>query len=278
MSFESVRLNPATARVDMQAVAAHLDSLPWAFRDPLDNTRWCMEANAKRTIRMRQRRTRGDFTLGLLICVHPDHIVIAQCADHDAMARGRQFLQWLLKRDTWHARNDYRDVGQIKSADDLYTSPLPCIEDIGEDELAQPVLEGLLLDLYCGTEMSPEGCRMLRVHSSGHLHAEIRYAEHRISWIGKLHPTHGEALQQIWESLSPDDIDVYPEEMPPQERLVNLSAATPEDEESFTFDLNMIPEQLQDLTAKLTHLHDEISAWTGGPPPRGLQTLNRENR
>lgn len=252
MAFESAMFRPVEGSYDADAVRAHLDALPYAFVDPVEGRKYHLsgsiaEAQAHRRARLADP---SRFPYGVLVELQPEGVLIDQAPLRDALARGRQLVQWLYARGHWRVQTEHGDLGADPSLERLYPEELPDPDTLDSDPFTSPPPSGVLWSWR-------DGDSELLLHDSGALRLEGA-AERR---QGKLSP---EALAR-WEALAdgvdPDAIDGDAQD---PEQTASLSRETPEEEASLYYDRQRVPAEVQPLIEALQSWRDAVRAWTPG--------------
>ncbi|WP_140866995.1 hypothetical protein [Myxococcus xanthus] len=266
MMFESAWLTRTNGPVDVAAIEAHLSALPWAWRDPVNGKQFFLagRVRAARDARAWRIAHPTEFpTEGVLVSVHPDGVRIDQRGHPESMARARDFLTWLLGTGSWRARTEFTPARPLTSAKDLYPGALPSRDDLADDPLQSPVIEGALTRWTVGN-------RTLAVHSSGAVQLQLPQGG---VVDARLAQTELDAWNRVAD-LDPDDLDF---DEPEPSAGVEFERETPEGEQSAWFDKTRIPEQVFPLAQQVTKLSSALENWVPGKPvPTGLVSITRK--
>jgi hypothetical protein len=234
MLFEELTLRPASGAVDVPAVTAKLDSLPYAFHDPVEGDGWHMSATPRLMELNRQQRIDRprDFPLGIRIRVAPDHVWLAARADHDDLARGLELVQWLVRDGRWTAEVDSGPPEPVGDPRRLFPRDLPDPDSLVDDPTVSPITEGTLLAWSVERGGS---ARSLAVHSSG----QWRYSDGDRTLRGRLAGPVRDAWNQAVAAIDTDDPELPAE--PDPATAATIEFATPDGHEWVELDLAAPP-------------------------------------
>ncbi|QRK08226.1 hypothetical protein JQX13_51285 [Archangium violaceum] len=267
MKFESAWLTRTDAPLDVSAIEAHLESLPWAWRDPVNGKEFFLADRVRSARDAREWRIAHptEFPVhGVLVAVYPDGVRIDQRGYADSMARARDFLTWLLRTGRWRARTELMPERPLTSVAGLYPEPLPSAAELVDDPHLSPVLEGALTRWTVGG-------RTLSVHSSGAVRLQLPGG-------GVVDAQLSPGALEDWNrvaDLDPEDLDSNPADTA---TTVALDRETPEGEKVAWFDKGRVPEQVAPLARAVVTLWSSLEGWTPGKPlPPGLVSIRRKS-
>jgi len=265
MSFETLILRPGSGRVDVDAIAAHLDALPFAFRDPIKGEVWHLSRTPRLAASARAEREANprSFVTGVLVSVAPDHVWMATQAERGALARGLELVQWLLARDSWTATGDKRDLGLLTDPAVLFPSGLPDPSTFVEDLTYTPIAAGTLT-----TWSAASSTRVLVVHSSGQFRCKV--GERLLQ--GQLAPNALATWNESVAIIDPDDPEPETGSVD-LNILTSVNVQTPNDDELILLDPTNPPPSLVPLTTLATTWLSALEAWQNGPPPPGFESV-----
>lgn len=247
MQFEELTLRPGSGAVDVPAVTARLDALPYAFRDPVAGDGWHLSATPQLMELNRQQRLERprDFPLGVRVTVAPDRVWLAARTDEDGLARALELIEWLVRDGSWMVEIDGSSPEPLGDPRRLFPDDLPDPATLADDLTVSPISEGTLLAWNYEGAGEP---RVLAIHSSG----QWRYAAGDRTLRGTL----PEPARARWnEAVAAIDTDdpALPAEPDPA-TAVAIELATPDGHEW----VNLDP---ADPPADYRPLVDMISRW-----------------
>jgi hypothetical protein len=148
----------------------------------------------------------NEFPVGILVNVAPDQIYLAAWADAGDLARGLEFVQWLVANGRWMATADGVDVGVIEDPRRLFPAGLPDPLSLIDDPTILPVISGKLVTWI--TELEGD-VRTFVIHSSG----RWRYETSRRNLQGRISQNAIAAWNAAMEAIDPDDpeLPVHPD-------------------------------------------------------------------
>jgi hypothetical protein len=266
VKFESAWLTRTDGPVDVAAIEEHLESLPWAWRDPVNGKQFFLAGRVRDARGARDKRLAHPTeypTDGVLVAVLPDGVRIDQRGHPESMARARDFLAWLLRTGRWRARTELAPEKALTSAEGLYPGPLPSADDLADDPHQSPVAEGALTRWTVGK-------RTLSVHSGGAVRLQLPGGG---VVDARLAPAELEAWNRAAD-LDPEDLDF---DAPEATTSVALDRETPEGDKSAWFDKARVPEQVFPLAQLVTKLWSTLEGWAPGKPvPASLVSITRK--
>jgi hypothetical protein len=263
MLFETLILRPQSGNVDVEPVSAWLDALPYAFRDPIEGNSWHLSATPRLMALNKQARIANprEFPLGIRVAVAPDHVFIAARADADNLARGLEFVQWLVANGRWMATVDGVDLGVIDDPCRLFPSGLPDPVSLIDDPTIPPITAGKLVTW--STESGSEQ-RTFVIHSS----AQWRYETSKRRLQGRLSPNAIAAWNAAMEAIDPDDPELP--DNPDPATAVSMDIETPEGSEWAYFDTVAPPAAYRPIVEMIARWINSLDQWVPGTQVEGM--------
>lgn len=253
MAFESALFRPSSGSYDRDAVIAHLRALPYAFLDPIGGVKFHLSATISEAHRNRAARIADPsrFPYGVLVELRPDGVLIDQANIRDALARGRQFVLWLMGQGRWSVVTERGDLGVLTGPDALYPEPLPDPASLVDDLLSSPPPFGILWTWR-------DGADTLQIHESGRLRLE-RQGHPPIE--GQLTEDATERWRVLAEPIDPDMIDGDADD---PEQTASLYRETPDEDASLYYDRRRIPDEVAPVLELLGIWARAMIAWQPG--------------
>jgi len=263
MLFETLILRPQSGNVDVEHVSAWLDALPYAFGDPIEGNSWHLSATPRLMALNKQARIANpsEFPLGIRVAVAPAHVFIAARADADNLARGLEFVQWLVANDRWMATVDGVDIGVIDDPCRLFPSGLPDPVSLIDDPRLPPITAGKLVTW--STESGGEQ-RTFVIHSSD----RWRYETSKRTLQGRLSPNAIVAWNAAMEAIDPDDPELP--DHPDPATAVSMEIETPEGSEWAYFDTVAPPAAYRPIVEMIARWINSLDQWVPGTQVEGM--------
>jgi hypothetical protein len=266
MLFEELSLRRSWGAIDHAAISAWLDSRPFAFRDPSPEGEWHLSATPRHTAFRRQKRIDDPsrLPLGVRVRLWPDRVVLTMLADRDDLARGLEFVQWLVRDGAWIAKGDRRDPEPVGDPRRLFPDDLPDPASLVDDPTLTPVMDGTLVTFHVPRDGDQ---RKLAVHSSG----EWRYVASGRTLRGRLSIEATAAFNMALAAIDPDD-PALPDS-PDEATWISMtiqSAATDHADEDVELDTIDPPPAYRSLIAMIVDWMSSLDRWT---PDAGSDVL-----
>ena len=257
MVFETLILRPPSGNVDVKHVSAWLDALPYAFQDPIEGNSWHLSATPKLMALSKQKRIANpnEFPLGIRVWVASDEVYLASLADLDDLARGLEFVQWLVDDSGWVATVDGVDIGVIDDPCRLFPSGLPDPLSLIDDPTIPPITAGKLVTW--STESGGEQWTFV-IHSSDRWRYEI--SKHTLQ--GRLLPNAIAAWNAAMEAIDPDDPELP--DHPDPATAVSMDIETLEGTEWAYFDTVAPPAAYRPIVKMIARWIDSLDQWVPG--------------
>ncbi len=100
----------------------------------------------------------SDFPLGILVDLTVEFVYVAAKADDYDLARGLEFVRWLVGTERWLPTVDGKDIGAIDDPCQLFSADLPDPESI-DDPTIPPISKGKLVVWRIGSASGQGGSR-----------------------------------------------------------------------------------------------------------------------
>jgi hypothetical protein len=197
---ETLTLRPEGFALDIPAIEAHLAAIPGSFRRAADGP-WTLVVPASDAPRI-QAWKQGDpiprDAHYALVSVAPDRIEIYPGWDPIAWGRAQRFLDWLFQLGPWRVSSETREIGLVRSLDQLYAERW-LDADLPEDPTESPPRAGELTTFrrYLGDVDGEYLHDLVRAHSSGAFSYEEASNLGSRRWEGRLEP----GLAARWTEL-----------------------------------------------------------------------------
>jgi hypothetical protein len=254
MPFETLILRPPSGTVDVESVSAWLDALPYSFRDPIEDNSWHLLATPRLMVLSKQQRidNPNELQLGIRVWVAFDEVYLASLADLNDLARGLEFVQWLVDDSNWTATVDGVDIGVIDDPRRLFPAELPNPQSLIDDPTVLPIIAGKLVTW--STELDGEQ-RTLAIHSSD----RWRYETSKRTLQGRLSPNAIAAWNAAMEAIDPDDPELP--DHPDPATAVSMDIDTPEGSEWAYFDTVAPPVAYRPIVEMIARWIASLDQW-----------------
>ncbi|MEH1868673.1 MAG: hypothetical protein V7K69_27260 [Nostoc sp.] len=257
MLFETLILRPSSGTVDVKSVSAWLDALPYSFLDPIEGNYWHLSATPRLMALNKQTRigNPNKFPPGILVAVAPDEVYLAAQADADDLARGLEFVQWLVANGRWMATVDGVDIGVIDDPCLLFPAGLPDPLLLIDDPTILPITTGKLVTW---SSESDGELRTFAIHSSD----RWRYETSKRTLQGRLSPNAIAAWNAAMEAINPDDPELP--DHPDPATAVSMDIDTPEGSDWAYFDTVAPPAAYLPIVEMIARWTNSLDLWIPG--------------